>query len=359
MRAPKVQRWIDLLAALLSHRYPVTLAQLIAGVPAYQDASQKPDARRRMFERDKDELRALGILIETIEDGEEPAGRYRLKARNFYLPYLSLMAEGRPGKPRRLDKYGYASLPSLSFEPDELDAVAQAAARVRQLGDPLLADHAESAMRKLAVDLPLDVAHRADTRLAPARTPGNAETFAALGAALETRKRVTFEYRSMGADQTGRRTVEPFGLFFLNQHWYLAGRTPGEATVKNYRLSRIGSVEVNDRQAKTPDYDIPPEFRLPAHARSKHAWELGDGDAIVAEVRLRRQGGATAAAGRLGEPVSGQPDRRRFQVRRRDAFARWLLSFAGDLEPLSPPELVAEYRALVRATLAAHRGTPA
>jgi len=354
MKSPKIQRWIDLLATLLAHRYPVTLDEIIAGVPAYQTGNQKKETRRRMFERDKDELRRFGILIRTVPDRDGGTDGYQLLASEFYLPYLSLMVEGRPSRPRRLDKYGYASLPALSFEPDELEAVAHAAARVRELGDPLLAEHAESAVRKLAVDLPMDAARPNDTRIAPARVQPEAELFDSLSDALQDRKRVTFAYRSMGSDVTAGRTAEPFGLFFLNQHWYLAARMPGEDAVKNYRVSRIGDLQVNQRQPGTPDYAIPSGFRLAEHARSKQAWELGDGDAVEAVVELRRPGGAAAAAARLGEAHTGHPDRRRFRVRRRDASARWLLSFGGDLVPVSPDEITEEYRTLVRDTLTHH-----
>ena len=92
---------------------------------------------------------------------------------NFYLPYLSLAPRGaRPpaadGGPVRLSLRSIA----LTFEPEELAAVADAAARVRELGDPLLAEHAESAMRKLACDLPVDAAAPASTRIAPAARAG-------------------------------------------------------------------------------------------------------------------------------------------------------------------------------------------
>jgi proteasome accessory factor B len=358
MKSPKIQRWIDILATLLAHRWPVSLKEIVAGVPAYQTGQQKPETRRRMFERDKDELRRFGILIRTVEDRDGAPDAYQLQAREFYLPYLSLMVDGRPARPRRLDRYGYAALPSLSFEPDELEAVAHAAARVRELGDPLLAEHAESALRKLAVDLPLDSTRPADGRIAPPRVQADAEVFAVLSRALEDRKRVTFVYRSIGTDVTASRTVEPFGLFFLNQHWYLAGRTPGEEAVKNYRVSRISEPAINSRQPGTPDYEILAGFRLAEHARSRQAWELGDGDAVEAVVALRRATGPASAAANLGEPVDGHPDRRRFRVRRTDAFARWLLSFAGDLEPVAPEALVGEYRALVHDSLMHHANQP-
>ncbi len=353
MTAPKLQRWIDLLASLLSHRYAVTLEQLIQDVPAYAQGQSKATLRR-MFERDKDDLRRFGVLIETVpETDAEPTG-YKLAAREFYLPYLALMAEGRVGRPGKLGKPGYFALPTLVFEPDELDAIARAAVRVRELGDPLLAEDADSALRKLAVDLPIDVAAPGDTHVVPGRPAAAAEVFSVLGTALDDRKIVTFDYHSMGADAVSRRTVEPFGLFFLNQHWYLAGRPPGETVVKNFRLSRIADPKANTKSPGTHDYAIPPDFRLRDHARSKQAWELGDGDAVDAIVELRRDVGAAYAAARLGEPVDGLPNRRLFRVRRPDTFTRWLLSFAGDIVPVFPPELVAEFRTLVHQTLVHH-----
>ncbi len=355
MSSPKIQRWIDLLAALLARRYPATFDELIRDVPAYAAGNQSHETRRRMFERDKDELRAFGIPIETIDPPDDgDAQGYQLRLRDFYLPYLALRADGHTAAPRKTDKYGYASLPMLTFDADELAAIAEAAARVRELGDPLLAEHAESAMRKLACDLPVDAAAPPATRVAPARSQAAPELFAILGDALQKRKRLTFQYHALGSDATAERTVEPFGLFFLNGHWYLAARAPGEDVVKNYRLSRIADAEPNTRQPAAPDYEIPAGFDLQDHARSRQAWELGTGDAITAVVALRTPSGAAVAAHQLGEAVEGDERLRRFRVRRVDSFARWLLSFAGDLAPVSPSAVVEEYAGLVRETLDHH-----
>jgi proteasome accessory factor B len=350
--APKIQRWIDLLAALLRRHYPATFEELIRDVPAYA-GNQSHDARRRMFERDKDELRGFGVPIETIKSPEGETLGYRLQAGHFYLPYLIVRSQGG-SKPRKQDPYGYRSLPVLTFEPEELAAVADAAARVRQLGDPTLAEHTESAMRKLACDLPLDAAGHEDARLIPPRAKADPNLLVTLDRALGDRKRVTFRYHTMSSDSVGRRTVEPFGIFFLNQYWYLAARAGGEETVKNYRLNRIDEVEVNRKNPGTSDYEIPRAFNLREHARSRQAWELGAGDAIAATVAFRARTGAAAAAFRLGEVIEGQPQHRRFRVRRSDAFARWLLSFAGDVLPVAPQDLVDEYYGLVRATLSHH-----
>ncbi len=67
------------MAALLARQAPIEFADIVAQVPAYADVAAK-GSRMRMFERDKDELRTLGVPIETVgKDGSEHAA-YRLRA---------------------------------------------------------------------------------------------------------------------------------------------------------------------------------------------------------------------------------------------------------------------------------------
>ncbi|HET7599724.1 MAG TPA: WYL domain-containing protein [Gemmatimonadales bacterium] len=390
--APKLQRWIDLLAALLRRHSAASLDELVADVPAYggyqSEHGATRESARRMFERDKDELRSFGVPIQTLpgEDGE-PAG-YRLRREHFYLPYLAVLRDGRPTRPRRVDRYGYKTLQELTFEPDELEAVVNAAHRVRALGDPGLAALAASALRKLAFDLPIDVSVGQEptagaieepppalrTREAPPagprepplvaamasyvppRTPPREDVLQALDEALRRRKFVAVTYHAIGTGTISERRLAPYGLFFLNQHWYLAAREGDGGPVKNFRVSRIASARMNPSHPGTPDFAIPAGFNLREHARSRQAWELGDGAALTAVVAFHGASGAAHAARRLGEAVEGEPDRRRFSVRRLDTFARWLLSFGGEVTPVSPPELVAAYRQLAREALVAHGG---
>lgn len=345
----KIQRWVDLLAALLRRRYPATFEELAQDVPGYQDPGQQPEARRRMFERDKDELRRFGVPIVTHQSEEHEAG-YQLRARDFYLPYLHLLEEGRP-RPLETptDRDGYRALPILAFEPDELAAISELAERLPALGVPSILEDARAALRKLgAVPIP------SGGDPVPARTVG--VTFDLLNDALERRKTVSFTYRSLNSDRHGTRQAHPYGLFFLGHHWYLAAVEAGDTVVKNFRLSRMEDVALNTRQPGTPDYAIPEGFQLREHARSRQAWELGSADAFEAEVEVVRANGATQAVLRVGEPVPGHEHRRRFQVRRGDTFARWVLGFAGAVRPLAPPALVARCQELARETLARYEG---
>ncbi|MGH7646985.1 MAG: helix-turn-helix transcriptional regulator [Gemmatimonadaceae bacterium] len=354
MTSSKLQRWTDLLVGLLRHRLGATFTELADDVPAYalpkRPTEREKAAVKRMFERDKAELLAFGVPLETV-GAEDEIEKYRLRPANFYLPYLSILdRSGRRKPPRRVDRDGYHSVQSLGFEPDELAVLGVALARVQKLGDPVLAEHARSAARKLAFDIPDieregqdDVTVQAE-RIAPA-------VFPPLNDALLGRKQLTFTYHSMSGDSTSKRTVEPLGLFFLNSHWYLAAREPGASVVKNFRVSRMQRAAANRSRPQSPDFEAPNDFDLREHARSRHAWELGDADAINAVVQFVAHTGAAAPWIQLGAAVPGQPAQRAYRIKSFDRFVRWLMSLAGAAKPVSPPELVDAYRRAVRDTL--------
>ena len=104
-RISKTQRWLDLIAFLVGRKVPVEVERIMEAVPSYAEKYVEGDAKaretvRRMFERDKDELRELGIPIETVplslHYGAEEVMAYRLSDRDFYLPYLKLVSSEDP-----------------------------------------------------------------------------------------------------------------------------------------------------------------------------------------------------------------------------------------------------------------------
>lgn len=354
--ADKFQRWVDLLVALLSRRTGLVFEELAREVPGYRNALAAPDANeesvKRTFERDKADLKALGIPIEVVGKPGEEDTCYRLRTTDFYLPYLAVATPRGRDEPPRVGKWGYQSLRTLDFVPDELLAIAEAASRARQLGDPALRAEVERAMRKLAFDLPLDSVAGSEAVIVQARAAADPAILERLGESLMHRKRIRMTYHTMETGTETERDVEPYGLFWANSHWYLAARDVAKGELRNFRVSRIRAAERLDNRLATRDYGIPPDFDLRAHARTRQPWELGDGEEIEAVVELRRDTGAVMAAGQLGAPVADSVNRRSFRVRRVDAFARWLLSFAGGAVPVSPPAAVEEYRRQLTATAA-------
>ena len=362
----KLQRWVDLLAALLGRTMPVTFEELARDVPEYRaklrgfsdeaEGERAFQSLKRAFERDKAELRLLGVHIESIEDTDgNSGGAYRLQRKNFYLPYLALTTPHERHTPKRTPGYGYQSLPTLAFDADELEAVVDAALMLRELGDPLLEAHADSALRKLAYDLPVGAVDttRNDTHVLQSRAQIAADVFETLSDALRRRKRVTFTYQTFSTGTTEQREVEPYGVFFLHGHWYLAARDLARTELRNFRLSRISGAKVNTRGAQSADYDIPANFSLREHAASRHAWELGEDTPVEVTVRFLGSSGPAEAGRNLGRAAGGGDDRVRvFPVRRMDTFLRWLLSFAGEAAPVAPANVVEQYNELVAAVRA-------
>lgn len=352
----KLQRWTDLLAALLRRNFAVDFDTLRREVPAYADPARSRDALMRMFERDKDELRSLGVPIDSVKDEDGNLGRYRLATRQFYLPYLQMVAEhGR--QPKRPRGPGYQSLPVLAFEPEELDAVARAVHRVAALGDAALAHEAMTALRKLGHDLALPTAN-AHAELITLEHSVAPETLDELADALRGRKRVRFSYHSMHRDEVSERHVEPYGLAFISGHWYLVGRDLEADARRQFRVSRMRGLTVNSAKAQSADFAVPADFDLAAHARSRQAWELGDAEPEDVLLRFRLESGVTRPAMQLGESVANDPTMRRFRVRRPDTFALWVLGFAGDAEVVSPTTMATRVQALAQATRARYAGIP-
>jgi len=357
--ASKLPRLTDLLTTLLVRRYPASFDDIARDVPAYAVKDQSHDARMRMFERDKDELRAFGVPLETVTGDDGEVAGYQIRARDFYLPYLYLAAgeHAGMGAPQRLNKYGYSSLPQLALEPDELDAIGAAARRAQTLGDPVLTTDAAAGLRKLAFDLPVDATDPGEPHLVT-RDAVDTAIMESLNDALLRHKRVTFRYDGMTRADSSTREVEPYGLFFLGSHWYLVARDCERDALRNFRVSRMADVRVNAARAQSQDYALPADFRLREHARSRQAWELGDGDVMTVDVEFLKAASSTVAAAQLGSRADDVPGARegstvrRFTVRRADSFARWLLSFGGEAIPISPPELVQEFSSQVERTRA-------
>lgn len=345
----KLQRWTDLLAALLARNFLVTFEELAQYVPAYARAlaETSKESVKRTFERDKDELRAFGIPIERqVLDAGQNAG-YRLRPRRFYLPYVVLAASAhRPAQPQ-----GYRTLPVTEFTAQELQLLADALQRLEALGDPTLAGDARHTLAKLVFDLPAAPDVSADVAILGVDDRIPKSTFATLTLAVRRHKRVRFEYRSPATGTRAERVVHPYGLVFIHAHWYLVARDPEQDAMRNFRVSRMTRVSVNRDAIHTPDFEVPSEFRLHQHARSRAAWDLGDVEPVAAEVRFTGGSGAARAAAAVGHPVSGDDEVRRFEVRRLDAFARWVLSFGGEAVPLSPPALVDTWRSLAAGAL--------
>lgn len=179
-----------------------------------------------MFERDKDELRDLGIPLRTEQ--------------------IDSFFDNEPGY--RIDRREYA-LPEIEFEPDEL-AVLGLASRAWQQAS--LAGPASNALRKLrAADIERDEA--TIVGLEP-RVRTSEPAFGPIKDAVVARQRVKFSYRKPGGDSS-RRTIQPWGVANWHGRWYVTGFDLDRDAPRVFRLSRIdGAVTTAGRPGS---YDVP------------------------------------------------------------------------------------------------------
>ena len=361
----KLQRWLDLIAYLVGRRHPVSVDDLLEHVPAYAspletDDPQALDATRKMFERDKNELRAFGIPIETVSfaiGANEAQEGYRLTRRDFYLPYLRLMEEAGPANGPAGGEPRMTGVPSLEIAPEEAQDAREALELIARFeGSPFVRE-VSSALRKLAYDLPAQdtaptlFAERPEVESIRAR-------LAQLTDALLARKRVRFAYHGIYRGETTQRDVEGYGLLFRHGNWYLIGHDHLRDDLRIFRIERMENVEPNAKRPETHDYEVPEGFDL-ADWRQREAWELGGEEAPVeARVSFRFPRSLWVGRNGFGELVDARPDGsalRAFRVHQVDPFLRWVLSQDGEARIVGPAELATAYRDMAAEVAALYR----
>ena len=213
MTAPKAERLMNLTICLLVARTHIPKERIRQAVEGYSGLGD--EAFDRMFDRDKEELRVLGVPIDVgpITRGFEDEVGYRIPRDKFELPEIQL-------------------------EPDEA-AVIGLAARVWQ--HARLATATSQGLRKLKAG-GVDVDESAIAILEPQLVSAE-PAFDDVLDAVTSHTPIGFAYRASGAPETTTRSFEPWGIASWHGHWYVVGHDRDRAAPRMFRLSRIvGSV---------------------------------------------------------------------------------------------------------------------
>jgi len=286
-----VERVLNLLIYLLESPVPVTSNDIRNTVHGYAD--QSDEAFHRMFERDKQVLRRLGVplKLEAIDAWEIDEG-YTVDPDEYAIPDPGLNQEER------------AAL-SVAAKMVRLGGTEAGVGAIIKLGG---IEHG-SGLEPLGADLGEGV-----------------EVLGELFGAITERRTVHFTYRGQ------LRPVEPYGIAHRRGHWYLVGKTPeGE---RMYRVDRIEGLIVGESPgafAKPKGFDI----RALVDAQP---WEAGYDPEVEATVSFAPDV-AWWAARSLGLPEPEAELTTTVKVSNRDAFVGWLLSFGAFARVLDPPQM--------------------
>ena len=311
MSKRRTERLLSIVVLLLSSRRYLSAEQIRASVSGYPEAEE---SFKRMFERDKEELRELGIPLETGKSSvfDDEIG-YRIRRQDYELPEIQLAA-------------------------DEA-AVLGIACRVWQSAE--LAGAAAGALLKLKaasrdVDSEDDGA-RLNRSIEP-RLTTQEPAFGLLWEAVRDRRPVTFSYLAPGRSDVSRRELEPWGVVNRRGRWYVAGFDRERGAPRVFRMSRItGPVKMVGPagSVKVPDGADVRELvkgwdRTPPRDRTA-VLRIRDGAGVV----LRRW--AREITPETGDGAGW--DRVTLSFADAGWYAEYLASFGPDIMVLDPPDL--------------------
>lgn len=208
------------------------------------------ETKERMFERDKDDLRKLGITIEVggFDPVFEDEAGYRIKPEGYSLDLGQITGT----------EIALLSLAAEAWRGAALDDAAHSAL---------------TKLRSMGVESDLDAIPSIAPRLNT--PPGD---FQSITTAISERRTISFAYLSPTL-RSEDRTVAPFAIATRESHWYLAGIDLAKDALRTFRLDRIdGDVTIN----KSGDgYEIPAGFDVFASLDTQH-------DAHTATIDIRK-----------------------------------------------------------------------
>jgi proteasome accessory factor B len=306
-----LERLVNLVALLLESRTPLTFDQIREKLAeGYEHESL--ESAKRMFERDKDVLRDIGVPIEVVStDVWDVEHGYTIDKDRYYLP-------------------------EIEFTPEEISALYVAA---RSGGDT----SAEDAVRKLLSGAEEGIlAGLGGSGLGGAAEP----CLSAAAEAVAAERRVRFAYRTSRGERSAR-TVDAFGLAVRGGHWYLVGLDQDRGQIRSFRLTRIeGDIDVAGEGSAPPQ-----GFRAADHVQAG-PWGPGEAE-TTAVVAFSPEVAWWAPKGIVGAEVApARPDgwvEVRVPWQPGESLAGWVLSFGPDAEAVEPPELRSEVVARLEA----------
>jgi predicted DNA-binding transcriptional regulator YafY len=313
-----LERLINLLALLLEARRPLSFDEIRETMPeAYGHADEA--SAKRMFERDKDVLREVGVPMEVVPtDPWNQETGYRVPKDQYYLP-------------------------EITFTPEEVWALFAAAHAPGEAGE------AGRAFWKLATGVDSDVLAMIAERAPAPGLDASGPHLGSIADALARRRRVRFRYRS-AQGRVGRREVDPYALLFRGGNWYLIGRDQARDDVRAFRLSRLGG-PVKDAGEARP---APEGFEAAKHVQAG-PWGLGEPQA-TARVAFSPKVAPWAVPSTTGaRPMGTTPDgwvEVEVPSGGTDPFVAWVLSFGPDARLVAPRSLRDEVVARLRSVLA-------
>ncbi|MHC4548170.1 MAG: helix-turn-helix transcriptional regulator [Planctomycetota bacterium] len=259
----KFERLMNLVAFLLASGEPVPFATIRKTVVGYNDLARE-DAVEKRFDRDKKELREIGIPVEYVASDEQGRDGYFIPREEYFHHEVQLT-------------------------PDEA-ALLVLLANAARGGNDAISSNLRSALLKMAIDSPLqeEVTSAIAQRHVHAFSRGKRDravldNLDRLVRAIADRRQVRFKYRKPNGRQVTDRHLHPYGLGYREGEWYLVGEDQQRNDLRQFKVMRIeGAVQVS-KKGKGPDFRAPAGFDIEQHIE-RAPWEFAGGKEEWAQI---------------------------------------------------------------------------
>jgi predicted DNA-binding transcriptional regulator YafY len=324
MSKRRTERLLSIVVLLGNTRRYLTADEIRSAVLGYPEADE---SFKRMFERDKEELRELGIPLETglITPLDDEVG-YRISRQDYELQ-IRLKA----------DEAAMLGIAARVWEGAEFERTTTGALQKLRAGSEDEDDDDERRDHRHGAGTGSSGAASGGFPVIEPRLHTPDAAFGALWQAVRDRRLVTFSYQALGSTEALKRTLEPWGVVSRAGRWYVVGHDRLRDATRVFRLSRItGPLKMaGPRDGITvPDGVDVRELVL--------GWRQEGGERKEAVLRVRAGTGHTLRRREDARISSDGPDWDIVRVSYpldEPWYFGYLASFGPDVAVLEPPEL--------------------
>lgn len=267
----------------------------------------------RQIYRDLNLLSSMGIPLYFEKDG------YKLLSEAF-LPSLNFSLEEALAIKLGLSQPALASMENLK------EAVKTASVKLESILNPELSKKLKNLDKKIVFFVKNHEVEKLNTKI-----------FSQIEEAVANSCVIEIEYYALSTKETTKRIIEPYGITFKKNFWYLIGHCQSRGECRTFRINRITKI-----RSLNKNFTIPRDFSLEEYFLD--SWELYRGEKTKIKIKF------SPKVSCMLREVKYHPNQKvtflkdnsailEIEVAGLDEIASWLLSFGGNIKVLEPLNL--------------------
>lgn len=257
----KIVRQLNLLIYILKSRTPVSYSQIKETFNVYT-GKKKSETSRKLFERDKKDLRQMGIPL--IYDKDEDT--YSIDKSGFYIKKMTFSEE---------EKYLLSIMINLLMETKNF---------------PVFQNELVSSLQKLAAsgyynENPGGIPSYLLSSQVKKHATQDDSILSTVSSAIFDRHRLFIEYPSFSDENTSSRYVDPLGMIFREGIAYLIAYCHLRKAVRIFNIFRMKKLRTVEIAPDEIPFTVPGDFKIEKYS-DREIWEFENEPPYDAVIRF-------------------------------------------------------------------------